>query len=160
MKKARIYLMMQGFTAKQFEECKNLELLARWTPFACAVFGIIGVLLKSPVYFWLLGLGTSLGAFTRTSFYDLIFNYTLRYIFQCEKIPQQGNARRLGCGIGAAMYVLSGFGFYFHVAPLAFFPAFMMIILASFAAITQYCFASAIYTALTSSQNKENTCCA
>lgn len=160
MKKAQVYLIMQGFTAKQLAECKNLERLARWTPFACAVFGTIGILLQSPDYFLLLGLGTALGAFTRTSFYDLIFNYSLRYIFQCEKIPQHGNARRLGCGIGATMYLLSGFGFYFHVALLAYIPSLLMIILASFAAITHYCFASAIYAALTSTQKKENTCCA
>jgi len=140
-------LIMQGFTRKNIHECDHMDLLARWTPFACAVFGIIGIALHSSWYMWILGIMTSIGAFTKSSFYDRLLNSIFAIFRLSIRIPKQGNPRKLGCGIGAVMYILSGFGFYFGNMTLAYIPSIMMVVLGGFAALTNICFASLIYRA-------------
>lgn len=145
------HLRMQGFS-KDDLNLPRIDLIARWTPFACALFGTVGLIIRSPVYFFGLGLLTSVGAFTRRSGYDLIYNLIVRHFLGTGKAPLQGNQRRLGCGIGAAMYIFSGLGFHLGIPALALGPALMMIVLGGFAAATQICFASLIYNGLSASR--------
>jgi hypothetical protein len=156
-------LRMQGFVNQDIKENSHISIIARWTPFACALFGTAGILLKSPHYMWGLGLLTAIGAFNSRSFYDLIYNTLIKPIIKTGKAPKQGNPRRLGCGVGAFLYLLSGTGFFYGDMVLAYIPSVLIITLAAFAAVTHICFASALYQLLFSKKREEeiltNSCC-
>jgi hypothetical protein len=55
-------LSMQGYGREDILYNSNINLLARWTPFACGILGVLGLWLRSPVYLWLLGSLTLIGA--------------------------------------------------------------------------------------------------
>lgn len=44
-------LLVQGYQQDDVIHNQNLNLLARWTPFACGCFGTVGLILGSPSYF-------------------------------------------------------------------------------------------------------------
>jgi hypothetical protein len=141
-------LLMQGYNNEVICGCKNINVLARWTPLACATFGTLGLILGNSTYFIILGALTTIGAFSSRSFYDYIYNYLFRCIFKTEKTPLHGNQRRFGCGIGAILYILGGVGFSIGNLWLAYIPTVFMVSLAFIAAFTQWCFASTLYNAI------------
>jgi len=141
-------LLQQGYSTDAVCSCSNINTLARWTPIACAVAGIVGLIIQQPLYFLALGLLTSIGAFSKISFFDYLYNYVGRFIFGTEKAPAHGKQRQFGCGVGAIMYLLGALGFYLNNVWLSYVPTIFIIIFASLAAVTQWCFASAIYNYL------------
>ena len=143
----RTRLAAQGFSERDLCECHEIGWLARWTPLACAALGSVGLLLHSPAYMLLLGALTAIGAVHRHSFYDLVFDVTLRPLLNSGAIPPHGPQRRFGCAIGATLFLLSGTGMLLHDTLLAYVPAAIIIPLALIAATTQWCFASALYAA-------------
>jgi hypothetical protein len=145
---SRNLLVLQGYTESDVCTCANIGLLARWTPFACALFGAIGLLTQSSYYMLALGLLTLIGAFTRRSFYDHIYLLLIKPLANLGDMPRHGNPRRFGCGIGAGLYVLSGLGMLNGNALLTYIPSVMIIGLALVAATTQWCFASTLYALL------------
>ena len=149
-------ILSQGYTADDIKKYNKINLLIRWTPFVCALAGIIGMLAKSSIYFFILGCFTFIGAFSKTSFFDYIYKFSIQFFLKENIIPPHGNARRFGCGIGAIMYLLSGFGFYIHNYYLAFIPGILIVVLAIIAALTQWCFASTLYNFLF---KKKEKCC-
>ena len=136
---------MQGYGPTQFHESAALAWQARWTPAACALLGATGLMLRAPWFMATLAALTSVGAFTRRSGYDLLFNATLAPLLRTGSMPLHGSPRRLGCGIGAAMYALSATGFFLNKPALACGPAWLMVVLAGLAALTNVCFASLVY---------------
>jgi hypothetical protein len=149
-------LLMQGYQQDDIIGNENLNLLARWTPLACGCFGVLGLVFGSPSYFWALGFLTLIGALGSRSFYDYLYRIFLRPLTGLGDMPFHGAPRRLGCAIGALLYLLSGTGFYLHRPLLSFVPALIIIPLAFVAAITQWCFASTLYRLLF---NKKADCC-
>jgi hypothetical protein len=149
-------LVQQGYTEKNITECKSIDILARWTPFACAIFGITGLLLKSPYYFWALGLLTSIGAISSNSFFDYLYKIFIRKLFKTNDIPKHGSPRRFGCAIGAVIYLVSGTGFFLDNPYLAYIPSLFIVMAALLAGLTQWCFASAIYNHIFKTNQK---CC-
>jgi Domain of unknown function (DUF4395) len=164
-------LLMQGFCQKDIEGVPQLGSLARWTPLSCAVFGTVGIWLQGllPIggflcpcvitgitglwlgsgwFFIVLGLLTLTGGMTTRSIYDRLYNSTLRYLFRTPPVPQHGSPRKFGCAIGGIMYIVSGIGFLISNYWLAFIPALFMVVFATIAGLTQWCFASAIYAIL------------
>lgn len=161
-------LLMQGFRQKDIEGVPHLGALARWTPLSCAVFGTMGIWLQGilPIggflcpclitgitglwlgsgwFFIALGLLTLTGGMTARSIYDRLYNASLRHLFRTPLIPQHGSPRKFGCAIGGLMYIVSGIGFLVGNYWLAFIPAVFMVVFATIAGLTQWCFASAIY---------------
>jgi hypothetical protein len=55
-------LFLQGYNRDDVIHNPNLNLLARWTPFACGCLGALGLGLRSPAYLWALGILTLIGA--------------------------------------------------------------------------------------------------
>ena len=149
-------ILMQGYSNSDIAKYKNINLLIRWTPFACSMLGLAGVLLKSPTYLLSLGLLTTIGALSSTSFFDYIYKYTFGLLLPFGEIPKHGPARRFGCAIGAFLFMASGAGFYFHNSYLAYIPACIIIPLAFIAATTQWCFAPTLYNFIF---NKNEVCC-
>jgi len=149
-------LLLQGYDRNDFIHHPKAALLARWTPFACGCFGTLGICLRSPAYLWALGLLTLLGAVSSRSFYDRIYQLLLRPITGLGDMPRHGAPRRFGCAIGAALFLLSGTGFYLRSPLLALVPALIIVPLALIAAFTQWCFASALYRLLF---GKRADCC-
>lgn len=136
---------MQGYQRDDVICNPNINLLARWTPFACGCFGTLGLVLHSPLYFGALGILTFLGSVSRRSFYDYLYQIIIRPLTALGDMPFHGAARRFGCAIGAALFILSGAGFHMQHPLLAFIPSLIIIPLAFTAAMTQWCFASALY---------------
>jgi hypothetical protein len=147
---------MQGYTPLDITTFTNIDLLIRATPFFCSMLGLLGVLLKSPVYLVSLGLLTTIGAFTDRSFYDYIYLYLFKHIFPLGDVPRHKNARRFGCGIGACLFISGGIGFYINNLYLSYIPTLFIIVLAFIAATTQWCFASTLYNFLF---GKNEKCC-
>jgi len=149
-------LLRQGFSKADVANCPNVNLLARWTPFACGCLGALGLSLRSPAYLWALGILTLIGAVSSRSFYDHLYRIFLRPLTGLGEMPRHGAPRRFGCAIGAALFILSGTGFYVQSALLSFIPALIIIPLAFGAAFTQWCFASALYRLIF---GKKADCC-
>ena len=141
-------LIMQGYSEADICDCKNITALARWTPSACALAGTLGVLFRSPVAMAVLGLLTLIGAVTSRSFFDYLYIFLVKPVMNLGEMPLHGNPRRFGCAIGAALFTLTGIGLFIGNAWLTYVPALTIIPLALVAALTQWCFASALYAML------------
>jgi hypothetical protein len=151
----RKLILIQGYNQTDIESCCHINILVRWTPLLCSLLGLVGLMTKSPIYLIALGLLTTIGAFGTKSFYDYLYDISLKYL-HLGKIPIHGNARRFGCAIGAALYISSGIGFFIGNLYLAYIPSLIIISLAFIAATTQWCFASTLYNFLF---KKNETCC-
>jgi hypothetical protein len=138
-------LLQQGYSNEAVCSCSNINRLARWTPITCATAGIAGLIIQQPLYFLVLGLLTTIGAFSKSSFFDYIYNYGGRFIFGTEKAPAHGVQRQFGCFVGSLMYLLGALGLYLNDFVLTYVPTIFIVTFALLAAVTQWCFASAIY---------------
>jgi hypothetical protein len=160
-------LLMQGFCASDVDNQPMTGRLARWTPLSCAAFGsagltagllplgltvcpctlatLAGLWVGSGWFLLALGVLTLTGALTSRSIYDRLYNATLRHFLRTPPVPRHGAPRRFGCAVGGVMYVASGVGFLLGNAWLAIVPAAFMVVFATIAGLTQWCFASALY---------------
>jgi hypothetical protein len=162
-------LAMQGFCIAADAEAGALSAQARWTPLSCATVGAFGVGVGSNVlgvgialcpcalasaaglwigsgwFFFALGVLTFTGGISMRSIYDRLYNLVAAGVFRRERIPPHGRPRRFGCAIGGLMYTASGVGFLVGSPWLAFAPAGTMVVLATVAGLTHWCFASALY---------------
>ena len=150
-------LIAQGYDLHLINSTPRIIPLTKWTPMTCATIGLVGVLLKSPEYLIILGLCTSIGAFTNRSFFDLLYKYIFSYIFRFGEMPEHKIQRKIGCGIGACMFIVSGIGFYIQNPYLVYIPSLFMITFAFIAGIFNWCFVSTFYT-LACGRTK-NKCC-
>jgi hypothetical protein len=71
----------------------QINVLARLTPFVCCIFGVLGLLLKSPTYLWLLGSLTMVGAIGNRSSYDHVYPIFIRPLVACGNMPRHGGHR-------------------------------------------------------------------
>ena len=150
-------MILQGYDLKTISEDQDADLLIRWTPFSCALFGTMGMMIQNPWYFIILGALTMVGGFGSRSFYDYLYNATLRHIFQSERTPLHGKQRRFGCAVGACLYIAGGVGFFIGNVWLFYIPTLFIIFFAWVVAITQWCFASSLYNLIRG--RKEARCC-
>ena len=118
--------------------------------------GIIGVVMQSSGFLILLGLFTFIGAFTSRSLYDYLYKYLFSSFIRLGDMPKHGIPRRIGCGIGACMYIISGIGFYWGSDLLAYIPSVFMITFALIAGIFNWCFVSTFYGLIV---GKKQECC-
>ena len=147
---------MQGYGREDVLSNPNIDLLARWTPFACGCFGTLGLILGIPAYFWTLAALTFVGFVSSRSIYDYAYLFFIRPLVNLGDMPRHGAPRRFGCAIGTVLFALSGTGFYIKAPMLSLLPALIIIPLAFTAAFTQWCFASALYRLIS---GKNADCC-
>jgi hypothetical protein len=138
-------LLVQGYQRTDIASNPHLDMLARWTPFACGCCGTLGIVLGSPRFLWALGVATLVGAMGTRSVYDWLYQVLLRPIIGWGDMPRHGAPRRFGCVIGAALFLLGGTGFFLNRPLVGYVPLFVIVPLAFVAAFTQWCFASALY---------------
>ncbi len=150
-------LIEQGYSAQDVNENNNIINLSRWTPFSCALFGILGLILQSPAYFLILGLLTFIGPFRPWSFYDYTYKYFFSRLINLGAMPKHGLHRRIGCAIGAFIYIASSLGFYIHNLYLAYIPALMIITIAIIAGLFGWCFVTTVHHLFTKKDTKR--CC-
>ena len=146
-------LIMQGFLRHDVDCNPNILPLSKWTPLACGTFGLIGIILGSPYYFIVLGLLTFIGLGSY-SFYDYLYKYGFKYVFNFGDALPHGIQRKIGCGIGGIMFVVSGLGFYFNNMFLAYIPSSFMVTFAYIAGIFNWCFVSTFYTLIADKNDK------
>ena len=149
-------IISQGYDECEVTSNKGIIPLTKWTPIACAIFGAVGVILQSPAYLIILGLFTFVGAFTSRSLYDYFYKFLLSSFIRFGEMPKHGTPRRIGCGIGACMFVISGIGFYWNNPWLAYIPSVFMITFALIAGIFNWCFVSTFYGMIV---GKKQSCC-
>jgi len=152
----RKLLVAQGYEENEVANNTRIIPLAKWTPIACALLGAIGVAMQSSGFLIVLGLLTFIGAFTSRSLYDYLYKYFVSYIVNIGDMPKHGIPRRIGCGIGACMYIISGIGFYWGSNMLAYIPSLFMIPFALIAGIFNWCFVSTFYGLVV---GKKQECC-
>jgi len=153
----RKLLIAQGFNEQVVDSNKKIIALSKWTPLACAFFGAAGLALQSPGYLVVLGILTFIGAFTNRSLYDYLYKYVVSHLLNLGEMPSHGIPRRIGCGIGACMFVISGIGFYLDNLLLAYIPSLFMVTFALIAGLFNWCFVSTFYGLIT---GKKEECCA
>ncbi len=149
-------LVAQGYDEIEVTSNKKIVPLTKWTPIACAILGIVGVAMQSSGFLILLGLFTFIGAFTSRSLYDYLYKYLFSSFIRLGEMPKHGIPRRIGCGIGACMYIISGIGFYWGSDLLAYIPSIFMITFALIAGIFNWCFVSTFYGLIV---GKKQECC-
>lgn len=149
-------LVAQGYKEIDVVSNKQIVPLAKWTPIACAILGIVGVAMQSAGFLILLGLFTFIGAFSSRSIYDYIYQYLFSSFIKLGDMPKHGIPRRIGCGIGACMYIISGIGFYWGSDLLAYIPSIFMITFALIAGFFNWCFVSTFYGLIV---GKKQECC-
>lgn len=149
-------LVAQGYDEIEVTCNKKIVPLTKWTPIACAILGIVGVAMQSSGFLILLGLFTFIGAFTSRSLYDYLYKYLFSSFIRLGDMPKHGIPRRIGCGIGACMYIISGIGFYWGSDLLAYIPSVFMITFALIAGIFNWCFVSTFYGLIV---GKKQECC-
>jgi len=152
----RKLLVAQGYDEQAVDHNKKIIPLAKWTPFACAFFASIGVVFHSGIYLIILGLLTFVGAFTARSLYDYLYKYLISFVINLGDMPKHGTPRRIGCGMGACMFVLSGMGFLENMPLLAYIPSLFMITFSLIAGFSNWCFVSAFYGVVVGRKQK---CC-
>ena len=149
-------LIMQGFSENDIDRNPNILPLTKWTPIACGTMGLIGIILGSPYYFIILGLLTLVGVGSY-SLYDYLYKYIFRYIFKFGDIVPHGIQRKIGCGIGGIMFIVSGLGFYLGIMPMGYIPSCFMVTFAFIAGIFNWCFVSTFY--ILACGKTQNECC-
>lgn len=144
----RKLILVQGYSEDDLCNCRHMNYLVRWTPLACSVLGLVGILSQSPHLLLGLGLLTAIGAVGDRSFFDYLYLLFVRPVVSGPDMPKHGVQRRFGCAIGASLFVLSAIGFGVQNALLAYAPAAIIVALAFVAAVSQWCFASTLYNVL------------
>ena len=133
------------------QESMNLKKAMRVTPVSCIILTSIGLILHSPIIMWIAAATTLVGAFSRNSLYDRIYN-----LFSRVKVPPLGSARSFGCAFGAIVLSASGYLFYIGENLTALLVGAFMVLMAVIAAITQICFISVIMNLF---RKEKVTCC-
>ncbi|WP_421919460.1 DUF4395 family protein [Marinifilum sp.] len=133
------------------QESMNLKKAMRVTPISCIVLTSVGLFLHSPYIMWLAAATTLVGAFSRNSMYDRVYN-----LFAKVKVPPLASARSFGCAFGAIVLSLSGYMFLIGENLYALFLGGFMMLMAGIAAITQICFVSVLLNLF---RSEKKTCC-
>lgn len=133
------------------QEGMSLKKAMRITPISCIALTSIGLILHSPIIMWIAAGTTLVGAFSRNSLYDRVYN-----LFAKVKVPPLGSARSFGCAFGAIILSASGYLFYIGENMAALITGGFMVLMATIAAITQICFISVFMNLF---RKEKKTCC-
>jgi len=152
----RKLIIAQGYSEQIVDSNEKIIALAKWTPLSCAILGLTGIILQSPIYLIVLGLLTFTGAFSSNSLYDYLYKYFFSYFINLGVMPKHGIQRRIGCCIGACLFLTGGMAFYMEVPLVAYIASLFIITFAFIAGFFNWCFVSAFYGIFV---GKKQDCC-
>jgi hypothetical protein len=113
-------LEMQGYVGYDDEWLAEIGPWLRLTPGTFAIWAGLATLAASPMLMWSLALVTLVGAFTRYSLADRIYNVAVRRVTGTRPIPPAGPPRRFSMGLAAALFFAAGIAFYAGALPFGY----------------------------------------
>lgn len=120
----------------------------RWSPVFCTLFMTTGVVLNSPIILWSLAGTAFLGALLPFHPFDLLYNYSARYLTGTRPLPHQGPQRRFACGIATAWLIATGWAFHIGQPQIGYLLGVPLILVAALVSTTNICIPSMIYNAI------------
>ena len=139
-------LVQQGYGHYTSGELRQLEWGLRFTPAACSLITITGLLFQAP---WVL---TAVGALGFWAFFapsrhpmDLIYNHSVRHLFGATKLPPNPLQRRLACLAAGVMNVTAAVLFVAGVPIAAVAVGGLLLVLQAIVISTHFCALSWMY---------------
>jgi hypothetical protein len=111
---------MQGYVGYDDEWLAEIGPWLRLTPGTFAVWAGLATLMASPMLMWTLALVALVGAITRYSLVDRIYNVAIRRITSARPVPPAGPPRRFSMALAAALFIAAGLAFHAGAMPLGY----------------------------------------
>ena len=109
--RTRHRLDIQGFDTVDEQELAPVAAWLRLSFGVCALLGAVGTLLASPTILLVLAPIAALVAASPVHPFDLIYNHGIRHLTGTGPLPRRGAPSRFGCGMGAAMLLVTAWAF-------------------------------------------------
>lgn len=104
-------LDVQGFDTVDEPELARVAPWLRLSFGLCALLGGVGTLFASPAILLVLAPIAALAAASPVHPFDLIYNHGIRHLTGTGPLPRRGAPSRFGCGMGAAMLLVTAWAF-------------------------------------------------
>ena len=142
----RSCLNLQGYTDLDDDAKARYQWALRFTPAACAILVLIGLIRQSSGWLGALALVALLGALLPKGHpIDWGYNFGLRHLFGAAQLPPNPAPRRLGCLIGAFLLVGSAMAFSKGAVVLGWVLGGFLVVAGLVVTLTHWCLASWIY---------------
>ena len=139
-------LFQQGYQRYTPAELKQLEWGLRFTPAACSLIALFGLVYQMPlVLFGVALLGIWAFFFPAAHPMDLIYNHGVRHLFGAVKLPENPFQRRLACLSAGTMNIIAGSLFLAGMPIAAAAVGGMLLILQFIVIATHFCTLSWMY---------------
>lgn len=139
-------LRQQGYGAYSAQELRQLLWGLRFTPFACALLTLAGLVMGSP---WLLFLVSALGVwaffFPAGHPMDWLYNHAVRHLHGGVPLPPNPLQRRLACLSAAVLNAASGMLFLLQAPTAARVVGTVLLALQALVITTHFCMLSWMY---------------
>ena len=142
-------LFQQGYQTYSAEELKQLEWGLRFTPTACSLLTLVGLILQLP-YLLLAVSALGIWAYFAPGAHpmDLIYNHGVRHLFGATALPPNPLQRRLAC-LSAGVMNAAAAGLLFAGMPVAaWIVGGMLLVLQAIVIATHFCTLSYMYEGL------------
>jgi len=139
-------LFQQGFQSYTPKELKQIEWGLRFTPSACSLIALYGLITQNPAILFAVAL-LGMWAFFAPAGHpmDLIYNHAIRKLFNAVKLPPNPFQRRLACFSAGIMNTIAGFFFLAGMPVAAFVTGGMLLALQAIVIFTHFCTLSWMY---------------
>lgn len=98
-------LHTQGFSTVDEAWLAEIAPWLRWSPVLCGTFAAVGTALASPWILFALAGTAFLGAILPFHPFDLIYNYSIRFLLGKRALPPNRAPRRFACGIATVWLI-------------------------------------------------------
>jgi len=142
-------LFQQGYQSYTPKELKQIEWGLRFTPSACSLIAVYGLLTQNPyILFGVAFLG--IWAFFAPAGHpmDLIYNHFVRKGFNAVKLPPNPFQRRLACFAAGVMNIMAALFFLSGMPMAAYITGGMLLFLQAIVIFTHFCTLSWMYEGL------------
>jgi len=141
-------LYIQGFDGVPEEQLNEAGPWLRMAFALCALFAAIGTALASPAFLSVLAVIAASGAIFPVHPFDLLYNYSIRYLTGTRPLPKRGMPTRFACGIGSIWLLLTIWTFHAEYILAGYILGGSLVLLATLVSVTDICVPSMIYRAI------------
>ncbi len=150
-------IVQQGYANYSPQELKQLEWGLRFTPLACSLITLYGLVFWHPyVLFGVAVLGMWAFFFPAAHPMDLFYNHLVRPLFGAAKIPPNPLQRRLACLSAAMINIATGVLMLLNLATPAYIFGGLLLVLQAIVICTHFCVLSWVYELLANLMGKWN----